>query len=373
MKEKPVFIALLLVLTLVILSGCTSQDDQTQLPGDEQISQEMESQEGELSDDGDQDEETPDSEAQEEESEAGMGSNLTQQINYKSISPFTGLPLKEDYYSRAVAVSIENSPAARPQSGLNEAEIVYEFMTEGGITRFLALFWPEIPEKVGPIRSARPFLIETAAAYDSLFLHAGASPDGFQMLSEIEIINLDQIYQSQYYWRSSKRQAPHNLYSGRPSLSPYLSQISAREYPEQFEFLTASVVSDFIEAEEISIDYWGDYEVLYRYNKLENRYQRYLNDFDTPHTVESGETISAKNIIVQYVETQTKDRAGRLDLDLDSGGKMELFRDGIVIEGSWEKTGQYNISYLTSSGEKIMVNPGETWIQVVPSTTEVGY
>jgi len=372
MKEKPIFIALLVILTLIILSGCTSQDNQTQLPGDSQITDEIGSQEGDAPDDTALEEETPYS-GDEETGEAEVGNNLNQQIDYKSTSPFTGLPLKEDYYSRAVAVSIENSLAARPQSGLDEAEIVYEFMTEGGITRFLALYWPGIPEKVGPIRSARPFLIETAAAYDSLFLHAGASPDGFQMLSEINIINLDQIYQSKYYWRSSKRKAPHNLYSGRPSLSSYLSQISGREYPEQFDFLTASVVSDFIKAEEIRIDYWGDYEVLYRYDKLENNYQRYLNDFDNPHLVESGETISTKNIIVQYVETQTKDREGRLDLDLDSGGKMELFRDGIVIEGNWEKTGQYNINYFNSSGEKIKVNPGKTWIQVVPTTTDVDY
>lgn len=370
MRPKSIILALILILILVFLGACGLQDDETQISEESQVVEEtpeVSDEEEGIGLEGDQGDIMDDYETDD------IQMDLPEESDYQSTSPFTGVPLKNKYFNRAVAVSIENSPAARPQSGLDEAEIIYEFMTEGGITRFLAVYWPDVPEKIGPIRSARPFLIETAAAYDSLFLHAGASPDGFEMLSGEDIMHLDQIYQSKYFWRSSKRPAPHNLYSGRPALTSYLSNLDEHEYPEQFNFMTASIMSDFVKAEDITIDYWGDYEVLYRYNKLNNNYQRYLNDFDNPHQSENGKKLNAKNIIVQYVETDVKDQEGRLKVDLNSGGKIELFRDGIVKEGRWEKNGDYRIDYYNNDGNSIQINPGQTWIQVVPANTEVSY
>jgi predicted small lipoprotein YifL len=370
MRKKSIFLALILIITLVFLGACGLQDDGTQPDEESQVEEQRPGTRDE--EDGiDLDDEVGDVVDQYGSDEQQF--DFPEESDYKSTSPFTGLPLKNEYFNRAVAVSIENSPAARPQSGLDEAEIIYEFMAEGGITRFLAVFWPDVPEKIGPIRSARPFLIETAAAYDSLFLHAGASPDGFEMLSEQDIMHLDQIYQSKYFWRSSKRPAPHNLYSGKPALSSYLSDLEELEYPEQFHFLTASVISDFVKAENIVIDYWGDYEVLYRYDNLNNNYHRFLDNFDNPHQSENGKNLIAKNIIVQYVKTDVKDQEGRLEVDLDSGGKIELFRDGIVVEGRWEKNSDYKIEYYNNDGDNIQINPGQTWIQVVPSNTEISY
>lgn len=363
MRKKSILLALLLILTLVFLAACGSQD-QDQLREEEQPVQE------ELSDE-EIDEQLDRIEAEYEADEEQIGADA--EPSYSSTSPFTGMPLAEEYYKRAVAVAVENSPAARPQSGLEEAEIIYEFMLEGGITRFLAIYWPDLPEKIGPIRSARPFLIETAAAYDALFLHAGASPDGFQMLNDNGILHLDEIYQSQYFWRSSKRRAPNNLYTGRPSLDDYLNNLAEREYPEQFNFITASVISNFSPAEEITINYWGDYKVLYRYNSLQNNYDRYIYDFETPHQVESGAHLNAKNIIVKFVETSTKDEEGRQEINLNSSGEIKLFRDGTVIEGSWERNSSNQITYLDNNGSEIELNPGQSWIQLVPNGTEVNY
>jgi len=365
MKSKLFSLLVLLLTVLIVLTACTSDSDQQQVQqSEEEIKQQEELSEQEVEKEIQEIEEEYEAETPPEEQES--------ESDYKAVSPFTGLPIEKEFYKRAVAASIENSPAARPQSGLEEAEIVYEFMLEGGITRFLAFFWPEIPEKIGPIRSARPALVKTAQAYDALFLHAGASPHGFALLEVNDILHLDQIYRSQYFWRSSKRSAPHNLYSGEKPLKEYLEQLSEKEYPEQFNFLTASVLSDFETAENISIDYWGSYEVLYEYNSLENNYSRFLNNKDNPHLVESGEQLKAKNIIVQHTITSTKDDEGRQDIDLRAGGEMNFFRDGLVIKGSWENNGG-EIIYLDSAGNEIEINPGQTWIQVVPNGTEISY
>lgn len=360
MKSKLYALLTLLLMTIIILTGCSF--------GGEQIVEEKEeiSQQDELT----EDELEQEIEKIEEEYEEEIPENLSYENDYKMVSPFTGLGVDATYYKRAVAVSIENSPAARPQSGLDRAEIVYEFMLEGGITRFLAIFWPEVPEKIGPIRSARPALIETSQFYDSLFLHAGASPRGFALFAVNDILHLDQIYKSKFFWRSSKKSAPHNLYSGSKPLKDYLDNLSEKEYQDQFNFLTASIVSDFETAENIKIDYWGSYAVLYEYDSLENNYLRFLNAKSSPHLVESGKQLRAKNIIVQHVKTSTIDDVGRQDIDLDSGGKMQLFRDGIIINGKWEKQNG-KIVYLNSDGDEIEINPGQSWIQVVPNGTDI--
>lgn len=369
MKSKLYTLLLVLMIFLLILTACGFNNEQQSQPTDIKTDKQEEKTDDTLSDE-EMEEEIKNIEEEYKSDSQSKEDSVSN--SYAAASPFTGLPITQKYYKRAVAVSIENSPAARPQSGLNKAEIVYEFMLEGGITRFLALFWPELPDKVGPIRSARPALIKTANAYDALFLHAGASPDGFALLSDENILHLDQIYQSKYFWRSSKKNAPHNLYSGYPSLESYLNEMKEKEYPNQFNFLTASVVSDFKKAENISIKYWGSYKVLYEYNSLENNYSRFLNEKSNPHQVESGNTIKAKNIIVQYSSYSTKDDQGRQRIDLNSGGNINLFRDGMVIDGSWENNGG-RIRYYNNDGERISINPGKTWIQVVPSSTEVSY
>jgi hypothetical protein len=109
---------------------------------------------------------------------------------------------------------VENHPAARPQSGLELADVVYEMVSEGNITRFLACFYQQAPEKIGPIRSVRPAFSEIAKAYNSPLAHAGGSEDGLASVRNLKVQNLDEIYNaSRYFWRATDRRMPHNLYT----------------------------------------------------------------------------------------------------------------------------------------------------------------
>ncbi|HWJ80121.1 MAG TPA: DUF3048 domain-containing protein, partial [Niallia sp.] len=98
------------------------------------------------------------------------------------IYPLTGLPSKKESTDRAVSVMINNHPKARPQTGLADADIVYEALAEGEVTRFLAIFQSSKPEKIGPIRSSRDYYIELAKGYDSLYIAHGYSPEAKKML-----------------------------------------------------------------------------------------------------------------------------------------------------------------------------------------------
>ena len=291
-----------------------------------------------------------------------------------NFSPFSGRVIQEKFFQNAVMAVIENSKQARPQSGLNSAPIVYEYLVEGGITRFLALYWYEIPNKIGPIRSARPYLIKTSNSYKSILLHAGASPAGFNILQNNDIKHIDQIYNGNYFWRGSEKKIPHNLFTGYFKISDYLNNRTGQEYQSRFEFKDLSFINiEKIEAEKIKIDYWGNYEVNYEYDIKNNVYKRYLNDFETPHLNQNNEQITVKNILVKFVETKSKDDQGRLEMKINGTGKAYYFIDGEFIEGKWKKEeGEWTVFY-NNENKEVKLNPGKTWIQVVPTSSEIKY
>ena len=291
-----------------------------------------------------------------------------------SYSPFSGKVIQEKHFQNALMAVIENSSQARPQSGLNSAPIVYEYLVEGGITRFLALYWNDIPNKIGPIRSARPYLIKTADSHKSILLHAGASPAGFGILQNNDIKHIDQIYNGNYFWRGSDKKIPHNLFTGYFKISDYLNNMTGQEYKNRFKFKDFSFINtEKIEAKKINIDYWGNYNVKYKYDVDNNVYKRYMQDFETPHLNTNNEQIIANNILVKFVKTNTKDDQGRLEMKINGEGKAYYFIDGDFIEGKWKKEeGNWTVFY-NKKNKEIELNPGKTWIQVVPQTVEIKY
>lgn len=291
-----------------------------------------------------------------------------------NFSPFSGRVVKENYFQNAVMAVIENSEQARPQSGLNSAPVVYEYLVEGGITRFLALYWNNIPNKIGPIRSARPYLIKTADSHKSILLHAGASPAGFEILQNNDIKHIDQIYNGNYFWRGSDKNIPHNLYTGYFKISDHLNNMTGQEYNPRFKYKDFSLINtEKINAKTINIDYWGNYDVHYKYDIKNNSYKRYLYDYENPHLNTNNEQITVNNIIVKFVKTDTKDDQGRLEMQINGSGKAYYFIDGDFIEGKWEKEkGKWTIFY-NKEDKQIKLNPGKTWIQVVPQDVEIKY
>ncbi len=128
----------------------------------------------------------------------------------------------------ALLTIVENHSDARPQSGLDQADIVYEMVSEGSITRFLAVFYWKSPEKIGPVRSVRPAFTNIAKAYNSPLAHAGGSTAGLASVRTLGIENLDEIYNaSRAFWRSSDRRMPHNLYT---SAQRILDEAERKDY-----------------------------------------------------------------------------------------------------------------------------------------------
>lgn len=366
MRRSEVMLAFFLIL-VVVLSGCNQSDQSVSIGSDSVLPREAESLELV---EAEEKEAAPEKEVKEEE--------ITEKISVNpedyTFGPFLGKLVLKANLLRPIVVMIENAPAARPQAGLAEASIVYEYLVEGGITRFAAIFYEDFPKIIGPVRSTRPYFIDLALEYDALLLHAGASPEGFSQLADSPVDHLDELTNSDFYWRSSTRRSPHNLYTGKAQIESYLARRESGVIPEaRFPFQKVSFVNqtDMIKATEVKIYYWGGYTVNYKYDQFTGSYLRFIDGL--PHLLEGGQKIFADNILIQYVDTKVNDDAGRLNMQMFGSDRAVLIKDGFADSGSWRKGADSMTRFYDSSGQEWSINPGQTWIQVVPKSTIVEY
>ncbi|WP_249435911.1 DUF3048 domain-containing protein [Paenibacillus sp. Marseille-Q4541] len=283
-------------------------------------------------------------------------------------APLTGMKVEEPAEKRPVAVMINNAPAARPQSGLSQADQIYEVLAEGGITRLIAIFQSEgTTETVGPIRSIRPYLIEIGESYGSILAHAGGSPAAYSILQNQDKPYLDEISNAgPYYFRSKDRKAPHNLYS---SLDQLREAAAKRGYSEEnnspvYSYLDEGVQVEGEEAASFDITYMNSsYQVSYDYDDSTHQYLRSVGGKEDVDA-DNGQRIAASNIIVLSTAHKVLDDVGRLSVDTTSGGEAMLFQQGKVTQGQWSKKAG-DIVRITKDGEELPLVPGKTFFSIV--------
>lgn len=305
------------------------------------------------------------------------GSNSSGAATETTLSPLTGLAIeKETLKRRPLAVMINNSTSARPQSGLDKADMVYEFLAEGGITRLLAIYIHNDVEEVGPVRSARPYFVVKALEFDALYAHCGGSTDALEDIKRYNVADLDEFtIGKKAFWRSSDRVAPHNLYTSTDNLWTYANtkKLNTPVNLPGFKFLAKGEDTLGQRAENIFIKYSSkNYNVTYKFNAASKTYLRFNGDAAHVDKV-SGKQLEASNILIQYAPTLAHDDS-RLDIDLMGEGKALLFNNGKVQNGSWKKNSlNEQTVFLDETGNEVKLVPGQTWIQVVPTTSEVTY
>ncbi|MFH1171657.1 MAG: DUF3048 domain-containing protein [bacterium] len=281
-----------------------------------------------------------------------------------------------------VGVMIENLAQVRPQAGLADASIVYETLAEGGATRFLALF--EGPgdhlEKIGPVRSARPYYLEWNSEVDALHAHAGGSPEALQEISGFSIKDLNGIaHGAKYFFRDHTIAAPHNLFTSSDLLTRALADIglaaatptfTSWQYKDDPPIAARPADGAYAKA-----DFSGrTYAVEYRYARATNDYAR-LNA-GVPHTdALTGQQIHVKNVILQIIpKILDVGEKGRLTLDVTGTGKALLFIDGGANVGTWSKKDRTSrTDFFFEDGKPAVFTRGSTWVEVTPEDEGVSY
>ncbi len=154
----------------------------------------------------------------------GSGASSKPEVTFEP-SPLTGVSVSPQLASRPItAIMVENSPEARPQSGLVDAGVVYEAIAEGGITRFVTFFQEAQPEVVGPVRSLRPYYIDWVRQFDAAVAHVGGSTQALRQVKAFGVKDLDEFANAGAYWRDSARYAPHNAYTSTENLDKLIKQ-----------------------------------------------------------------------------------------------------------------------------------------------------
>jgi DUF3048 family protein len=284
-----------------------------------------------------------------------------------------------------LAVMIENDPAARPQSGFHKADLVYEAVSEGGITRLMAVFWRNEAERIEAIRSARVYYIHWAAELGAVYVHWGQVEDPgpvdvWPVLSRLNMRDLNGLFQGEAVgYRDPNRVAPHNVYSdtgllwataqgagwtGPPTLEPW-------KFKEDTPWNGAQPGAFNIDIPFTSPG--SDFAVRWDYDPASNSYLRSMGG--APHTDGvTGERLTARNIAVQFAVLRPSGIKAYNIIDTVGSGQAVVFRDGIAIPGSWRKDSEAGRTrFYDSAGNEISFNRGPTWIEVVPADSSISY
>ncbi|MDV6377734.1 DUF3048 domain-containing protein [Sporosarcina sp. GW1-11] len=287
------------------------------------------------------------------------------------LAPFTGEQITEGLQNRPIVATINNHPLARPQSGIAEADQVYEFLAEGNVTRFAAIFQSEIPNQMGPIRSAREYFVDFADGMDAFFIAHGYSPDAKKLLDGGVVDHVNGMqYDGSLFERSSDRKAPHNSYISKEHIEEAFEKTNASEKISKtptFSFLKpeeSDKIGDI--ASSITVSYSSDPRFIstYRYDEEKNRYYRSVNGIDTVDKL-NERRVELSNVVVMEMDHQTVDQQGRLAINLQSGGNAMLFHEGITREIEWENRDGFLIPI--EQGVPVKLTVGRTWIHIVPS------
>ncbi|OQA53201.1 MAG: putative lipoprotein YerB precursor [candidate division WS2 bacterium ADurb.Bin280] len=294
------------------------------------------------------------------------------------ICQLDGMSYSPDKANRhPLAVIVENHPDARPQSGLADASIVYEAITEGGITRFMAIFGPTDAKEIGPIRSARLFFMDFLKEYDAFFAHAGGNEDALANIGNYGIKDLN--HSSKYFQRDYKGRSvasEHTLYSSTDQLYEYAKSknynIDSGSY-QTLKFKADTPVSEGGKGIEINFSGSQTYAVKWTYNQSTNNYSRFMAAVEHKDR-NTGAQITAKNIIIQEVSRTLQPHGSygseNWVFDTIGSGNAKVLRDGQIIEATWKKADRTSrTKFFDANGTEIQFNPGNTWYEIAAKGT----
>lgn len=282
----------------------------------------------------------------------------------KFYSQLTGNEVSRDESRRPIlGVMIENSEEARPQTGLDDAGIVFETVTEAGITRYLAMYQENIPEEVGPVRSVRPYFVDWLMSFDTSVAHVGGSESALQMIDERKAKSINEFYNEKAFYRSIDRQAPHNVYARTKDLTALQEELDHK----------TSTIKNFPRSDDapspqptdttITVNFSEPiFQVQFKYDPATNSYVRHLAGQPHIDTV-TNKPITVKNVVVIKMLG---------DINAIGSGEALLYKDGMAQTLRWrQRDFNSRIELTDAQGNEVPLNRGDSWFAVIPGSGSV--
>lgn len=303
------------------------------------------------------------------------------------LNPLTGLPIDEQWEnSRPIAVMLNNLKQAMPQLGVTQADVIYEVLAEGGITRMLALYQNvDDVGLIGSVRSARTYYLELALGHDAIYLHAGGSPDAYNKIKSWNVTAFDCVngpYEGTLFWRDSDRIKNNGkvhsvVTSGEKILELFPTYSSLRtEHTEDFTyemtFAEDGTPADGEQALRIKVPYSSYKTGVFTYDENSGTYliEEYGSAYIDGNT---GEQVGVTNVLVLQTECSIipGDDAGRITVDLTQGEGW-FACGGKIIPICWSKDGvNSQLVYATQSGEPLVLQAGTSYVNIIPIENEI--
>ena len=277
---------------------------------------------------------------------------------------------------------IDDLRAARPQSGLSSASVVWQAPAEGGIPRYMAIFQDTMPKSIGPVRSSRYYYIAWAAEWRAIYAHSGGSPGALQTLrakgSGQYVYNVDEFRYSGTFHRLPTRFSPHNLYTTSAKLRNLGKKIGAKDkaYKTVWQFAPDAPLE--------ARPYGGTITVKYPYNTITYKYDRKTNTYLRSVTGEkkqidaaNGTRVAPKNVVIMRMRfgplNDGHAGAPRLEATVVGSGPAWISTNGRTIKGTWKKTSITKpTKFYDADGNEVTLTVGQTFVQVITTST-TGY
>lgn len=323
---------------------------------------------------------------------------------------------------KPIAVMVNNHPDARPSAGISSADVVYEAVAEGGVTRLMPIFWSRLPEKVSSLRSARYYFAELAAGYKAEYFHWGAAhvppcqklpqtdptycgPIGGKLETNPEVDAYDRIVKlglanldgGNYACDGSEcafgrdpnkvgKVATEHTALVRPALALDLAKKIRPEEKwhtyipvQEWKFKEDAPLQergDIGQTSPIEYNYWDmpSFQVKWVYDKNTNEYTRYQGGVKQTDEL-NGQDVKAKTVIIRFTEEQSAgDRKSHLMYKLVGTGDILVFQDGKVVKGKWSNSNVEDRDIYTDlEGNQLELNRGQIWVQIVPLGKNISY
>jgi hypothetical protein len=284
-----------------------------------------------------------------------------------------------------IAVMIDDLGAARPQSGLNAASVVWHAPAEGGIPRYMAIFQERLPEELGPVRSARYYYIAWAAEWRAVYVHSGGSPQALETLRRQGrgqlVYNADEFRYGSYFRRLPTRFSPHNLYTDAKGLQRLSSAVGAKKGPLEsvWRFAPDAPLHERPEGGSIRVSYSAN-RITYSYHRASNTYLRTVSGEGKQVDAADGKRVRPKNVIVMLMRfgpLNDGTNKHRLEADVVGSGRAWISTNGRTIRGTWTKTSLTDPTrFYDADGTQVTLTVGQTFVQVLqtgsPVTIEPG-
>lgn len=288
----------------------------------------------------------------------------------KFYSPLTGNQVTDTAATQqaVTGIMVENSPDARPQSGIKDSGVVFEAIAEGGITRFLVLYQEQKPQLVGPVRSLRMYYVDWVAAFNASVAHVGGSAAALKEVRNGSYRDIDQFFNAGTYWRATDRYAPHNVYTSFERIDA----LNAKKGYTSSAFTgftrKDSTASTAPNASTINVTISSaTYNSSYIYNATTNTYDRSVGG--KPQLDRESGQVSPRVVIAMRVTQSTVMEDGyRESINAVGTGQAYIFQDGTVQEVTWRKPSRTaQITFSDAEGKDVPLARGQTWITAVPN------